>query len=201
MLPKVLPFFALTSPQDRLIQGCSVGDLVVVKAAITYGASLSVRGWVMEPGGDFKRNLFPLEVAVRQRSLPVVAYLLSLSPDVEPPCAFELCSDGEIWQLLIDAGCDINCISEHDGRSRGLYHAVSNSSEDGRLVQLLLAQPSLNLDAATLTLNHGRALELCVQYRPVFSEMIQREVSGSANGAIVGWCGHERVLLVSPIVV
>ena len=152
------------------------GDLPSAKAAVADGASVNEEGTAS--GVGFYSAL-PLVAAVEKKKYDVVVWLLSHGAD---PNGNRLIFNGAfnstaaIFQLLIDAGGDVNRKSFSEPP---LFPALRGyNSKD--TVRVLLAQPSLRL-----TIKYGGKTPeqyARVWREPALADMIAQEVSRKGAG-------------------
>ena len=130
---------ASPSLANRLVTACYHGDLPSAKAAVADGASVNEKG--VAPGWG---TGLPLAAAVNRKHHDVVVWLLSHDAD---PNGYGVMwygaidSGASIFQLLIDAGGDVN--RECWGQPPLFTAAWGDNCEVN--VRVLLAQPSLDL--------------------------------------------------------
>ena len=121
---------------DRLVAACRIGDLPSATAAVADGATVDDEG--RDPYGY---PILPLAIAVLNKQIDAVGWLLSLGadPNANHVMAHGACfSTPEILHLLIDAGGDVNKADTYPP----LKWAVDKDRSDN--VRLLLTQPALD---------------------------------------------------------
>ena len=152
------------SAADRLVQGCRMGDLARVEAAISDGANVNELAARNRTGKDASESeVSPVWVAIKHGHYDVVVWLLSHGADPGAriyPCV----STPAIMQLLVDVGADLNEPDFKDVRRPGRYltwarkcyrhnvltWAQSRHRENSMFLDMLLVEPSLDLASVTL---------------------------------------------------
>ena len=158
-----------SSPADRLVSACFLGDVPSAKAAVADGAIVNAKGTT-----PFGVTQLPLSAAVFKARYDVVVWLLSVGADPNGDLVMWYGTRNgvpAILQLLIDAGGDVN---RKCGGSRPLERAVQRDIGD-TLVPLLLAEPSLDCARAFGV----RPLEVAVRAVaiPALADAIVHEVT------------------------
>ena len=161
---------------DELAAACRAGDMTGVKAAISVGASVHVKGHA--PG--WSDAVEPLRAAIPANRLDIV--VLPLSHGADPNADGLLVgaawnASPDILQVLIDAGGDVNGVTSSCRRL--LVWAIASGREES--VGVLLAHPATQL---TCTYN-GATMEQYAQQEdlPAIASAIVQEVGGWGGGA------------------
>ena len=159
--------------QSRLVDAADRGDFTAAQAALSDGANVNDEGLTVHGVSST-----PLVAAVRSGHRALTLRLLQLGADVSTAAVLHSAvsfGSFELVQLLFNAGADASV-----GGERALCSAVEYRTAAGcKLLQLLLAQPSLSLDALTRGLK--RAEDRGVR---TAAAMISAEVCH--DGAVVG---------------
>ena len=147
--------------QAHLIAACQNGDFATVVAALADGASVNDTSFEVSYG-----SVTPLAAAVKSRHRALVLHLLSRGADVNGagvmPAALR-CRDADMLALVIDGGGDVNqrCYLMQPV----LFDALRADALHDRHLQLLLAQPSLNLEVTeTLGRSPARIADMLNQH-------------------------------------